>query len=65
MARGKVSTSKELQEANQSLTNKLNKARKKTDSVLSKVGGLRAHILANSPSNEDVVRILDSIIQDS
>jgi len=65
MARGKVTTTKELQEKNEQLTTKLDKARKKADSVLSKVGGLRAHILANNPSTADVVRILDSIIQDS
>jgi hypothetical protein len=65
MAKGKVTTSKELQEANKSLTNKLNKARERADSVLTRVGGLRAHCVANNPSNEDVIRIIDSIIRDS
>ena len=65
MARGKVTTTKELQETNKSLANKLDKARQRTNSVLSKVGGLRAHIAANNPTNEDIVRILDSIIEES
>ena len=65
MARGKVTTTKELQETNKSLANKLDKARQRTNSVLSKVGGLRAHVAANNPTNEDIVRILDSIIEES
>mgnify|MGYP001260005065 FL=1 len=58
-------TTKELQETNKSLANKLDKARQRTNSVLSKVGGLRAHVAANNPTNEDIVRILDSIIEES
>tara|TARA_X000001036_G_scaffold334184_1_gene313076 strand:+ start:164 stop:361 length:198 start_codon:yes stop_codon:yes gene_type:complete len=65
MARGKVTTSNELKELNEVLSKKLARARKKADSVLTKVGGLRAHVAANNPSNEDVLRIIDSIIQDS
>lgn len=65
MARGKVTTSNELKEEVENLTKKLHKARSRNDSVLTKVGGLRAHVAANNPTNEDVVRILDSIIQES
>lgn len=65
MARGKVTTSKELKEQVETLTQKLHKAHRRNDAVLSKVGGLRAHVAANDPTNGDIVRILDSIIQDS
>lgn len=58
MARGKVTTSNEWKK-------KVDKANQRADSVLTKVGGLRAHIVQNNPSLKDVVRILDSIIQDS
>lgn len=58
MARGKVTTSNEWKK-------KLDKANQRADAVLTKVGGLRAHIVQNEPSIKDVLRILDSIIQDS
>ena len=58
MARGKVTTSNEWKK-------KVDKANQRADSVLTKVGGLRAHIVQNNPSLKDVIRILDSIIQDS
>lgn len=58
MARGKVTTSNEWKK-------KVDKANQRADNVLTKVGGLRAHIVQNNPSLKDVVRILDSIIQDS
>ena len=58
MARGKVATSKELKD-------KLDNANKRTTAVLTRVGGLRAHIHQNNPSLEDVVSILDSIIRES
>jgi len=65
MARGKVSTTKELQENNNKLAGKLKQTTKRLDSTLTRIGGLRAHIVAHSPTNEDVLRILDSIIQES
>jgi len=65
MARGKVTTTKELQASNDKLTGKLKHATKRLDSTLTRIGGLRAHLVANNPSNEDVVRIIDSIIAES
>ena len=58
-------TTKELTEQNEVLQEKLDNARNKASSVLAKVGGLRAHVAANNPTSEDVIRILDSIIADS
>tara|TARA_B100000287_G_scaffold429553_1_gene483108 strand:+ start:3252 stop:3449 length:198 start_codon:yes stop_codon:yes gene_type:complete len=65
MARGKVTTSKELKEANSLLTDKLQNSVKRLNATLTRVGGLRAHIAANNPTNEDIIRILDSIIAES
>jgi len=65
MARGKVTTTKELQASNDKLTGKLKHTAKRLDSTLTRIGGLRAHLVANNPSNEDVVRIIDSIIAES
>ena len=65
MARGKTTSTAALREENEHLKNKLEKANKRADAVLAKVGGLRAHMQQNSPTNDDVIRILESIIQNS
>tara|TARA_B100000131_G_scaffold311939_1_gene345432 strand:- start:2282 stop:2470 length:189 start_codon:yes stop_codon:yes gene_type:complete len=58
-------TTKELTEQNKRLEQKLANANSRADNILSKVGGLRAHCLQNSVSNEDIIRILEDIIQNS
>ena len=65
MARGKTTSTAALREENEHLKNKLEKANKRADAVLAKVGGLRAHMQQNNPTNDDVIRILESIIQNS
>lgn len=65
MARGKVVTTKELTEQNIILNKKLDTVNKSKSQILEKIGGLRAHMVQNTVSNEQVLNILEQIIQDS